>query len=153
MPHSAFFKHHDSQFRHNDNNSLRVEFGRLANRCGWTKANGRYQSFWRTCLYEEFRYHVFSIIDETESKLRNMQLLCQEFCNETPPSITACEKRLRKVHINLNDWIDAQRRGDEPHLFRTYNALKEYTQESEKIFPKSILKRVPVMKVFMRELA
>ncbi|KAF3491171.1 uncharacterized protein GIQ15_00688 [Arthroderma uncinatum] len=153
MPHSTYFEAHDPGFIHNDKNPLRVEFGRVANRRGWTKAKGNYQRQWKTCLIAELAYHVDNIVDGTGDKLENMQMLCREYCNEAPPSITACEKKLRKVHINLLDWIDAQRREATPHIFRTHNALKEYTQSTKKFIPKSVLKSVPVMKVFMRGLS
>ncbi|EEQ27410.1 hypothetical protein McanMca71_006317 [Microsporum canis] len=151
MPHSTFFSFHDPDFRHNDENSLKVEFGRLANRRGWTKKNGQYPRRWSQCIEQEFQYHVFCIIDEDGDKLSNMQLICQRYFNETPPSIRACEKILRKVHINLLDWLDARRCGDEPHVFRSYRELKAHTEENKRYFPKFLLDDVPVMKVFLRD--
>ncbi|EFQ97826.1 hypothetical protein MGYG_00862 [Nannizzia gypsea CBS 118893] len=150
MPHSSFFKKHDPEFVHNDSNTLQVEFGRLANRCGWTKKNKKYPRQWVKCLTEELKCYVYQIIDEDGDKLSNMRLLCERYANKTPSSIGACEKALRHVHINLVDWIDSQRYGEEPRRFRSYRDLENYTRENNRFFPKKILNDVPIMKVFLR---
>ncbi|KAK2750724.1 hypothetical protein FQN57_002797 [Myotisia sp. PD_48] len=153
MPHSTYFKEHDSKFKHNDSNTLEIEFERLATRKGWHK-KGQWSKFWRLCIAAEFKYHVYQIVDADLSKLEQMQRLCTEFGvtdAEKTRSIAACNKALNKIYINLFDWIDACRRGEAPHVFRTYKQLQQYTTEMEKIFPKKIIKRFPIMKVFMKD--
>lgn len=101
MPHSQYFQKRDPNFQHNDNNSLRIEFGRLANRQGWTKKNQKYPRQWEKCLREEFAYHVYQIVDEHGDKLSNLKLLCERYLNETPASIVACKKVRIPIHQDV----------------------------------------------------
>ncbi|GBF64345.1 hypothetical protein TMEN_7037 [Trichophyton mentagrophytes] len=89
---------------------------------------------------------------EHGDKLSNLRLLCERYLSETPASIKACKKALRRVHINLLDWIESQRRGDEPHVFRSENQLRHYTRKHKRYFPKKILDDIPIMKVFLRDI-
>ncbi|EGE03662.1 hypothetical protein TEQG_02693 [Trichophyton equinum CBS 127.97] len=152
MPHSQYFQKRDPNFQHNDSNALQIEFGHLANRQGWTKKNQKYPRQWEKCLREELAYHVYQIVDEHGDKLSNLRLLCERYLNETPASIKACKKALRRIHINLLDWIESQRRGDEPHVFRSEKQLRHYTRKHKRYFPKKILDDIPIMKVFLRDI-
>ncbi|KAG4431825.1 hypothetical protein IFR05_012687 [Cadophora sp. M221] len=78
----------------------------------------------------------------SENKLENWQRLCRDVGNEeVPESITKCKLALRKVWVNIFDFIEAVRQNKIPRRFPTEEALREYTISTDKIYPKKKAKK------------
>ncbi|MCJ1254184.1 hypothetical protein MMC24_001998 [Lignoscripta atroalba] len=131
--------------------TVEKEFNRLANIRGWIAGTKKYHQEHRRCLYSEFDTHVGMIV--VDDNLNSWQSLCLEVGVSTiPGSITQCKKALKKVHVNLVDLIDSRRRGLEVKSFPSYQALRTYTIEQNKFFPKARAKRDGVLKILLKEI-
>ncbi|RDW78022.1 hypothetical protein BP5796_05874 [Coleophoma crateriformis] len=76
-----------------------------------------------------------------EEKLENWQRLCLDLgiCDEIS-SITKCRKGLRRVWVNIYDFLDAKAKGDPVPRFGSQRALAEYTIKTRRIYPKKAAK-------------
>ncbi len=59
---------------------------------------------------------------------------------------------MKTFHVNIVDLIDCRRAGTAVHRFSSYRALRTYTQETNKVFPKAAAKRDGFLKVLLREI-
>ncbi|KAH8804402.1 hypothetical protein F5884DRAFT_680453 [Xylogone sp. PMI_703] len=77
-----------------------------------------------------------------ESKLANWQKLCRDLgMLEIPPSITKCRKAIKKVSVNICDFVDAINTGYPIRFFSSKNELARYTRETGKIYPRKHIKK------------
>lgn len=145
------------------------EFNRLSREMNWRRGSRKYRSELSKFLESEFAIHFGT--DAT--KLENWQALCLELKIQIPiRSIKQCRKvgiiprrlssssifscwicqALAKVHVNLVDLVDSRRTGKEVKQFASQKALREYTIETGKIFPKSAAKKDGFLKALLREI-
>ncbi|KAJ5154412.1 uncharacterized protein N7500_009851 [Penicillium coprophilum] len=125
------------------------EFHLLAREMNWKRGSRKYRSGLSKFLESEFAIHFGT--DAT--KLENWQALCLELKIQDPiQSITKCRKALAKVHVNLVDLIDSRRTGKQVKHFASQKALRKYTIETGKIFPKSAAKKDGFLKALLREI-
>lgn len=145
-----------------------AEFNRLANQMNWREGSKRYKRE-RSKFFES----EFGIQFGTDaSNLANWQALCLELEIKSPiQSISQCRKvcyiifffffifsfsklnifkALSKVHVNLVDIVDSRRTGKKVKFFASPKALRKYTIETEKIFPKSAAKKDGFLKALLR---
>ncbi|KAJ6605345.1 hypothetical protein DFH09DRAFT_1121168 [Mycena vulgaris] len=123
-------------FLHNPTAPLQQEFKLLAAQEGWEVGGSRYKKEWERCGQEEFSHH-FGCDDKRCVMMR---------VKEVPDSITQCRKVLRNdVWVNIYDLMDAKRTG-------LTLALRKYTRNTKKIFPKRAAKENPFLKVSLVEL-
>ncbi|KAJ5184207.1 hypothetical protein N7492_001823 [Penicillium capsulatum] len=129
-----------------------AEFNRLANQMNWREGSKRYKRE-RSKFFES----EFGIQFGTDaSNLANWQALCLELEIKSPiQSISQCRKlnifkALAKVHVNLVDIVDSRRTGKKVKFFASPKALRKYTIETEKIFPKSAAKKDGFLKSLLR---
>lgn len=61
-------------------------------------------------------------------------------------------KALKKTHVNIVDLIDCRRAGTAVRRFPTYGALRAYTVETGKVFPREAAKEEGFVKVLLREI-
>ncbi|KAL6236161.1 hypothetical protein BDW75DRAFT_207533 [Aspergillus navahoensis] len=143
----AFFSRFPG-FQPNPSLSATEEFSRLAHHMNWTVGSKRYRKELAKFASAEFvHYYVIG------NRLQNYRALCQELRIEGPfASITQCRKALAKVHVNLFDLIDSRRTGAIVRRFPNQAALKEYTQETRKIFPKQAAKADGFLKDLLRRI-
>ncbi|KAJ5921920.1 hypothetical protein N7516_009623 [Penicillium verrucosum] len=125
------------------------EFNHLSREMNWKRGSRKYRSELSKFLESEFAIHFGT--DAT--KLENWQALCLELkIQNSIQSIKQCRKALAKVHVNLVDLVDSRRTGKEVKHFASQNALRKYTIETGKIFPKSAAKKDGFLKALLREI-
>lgn len=141
------------------------EFDRLAYQMNWNQGSKKYKRERAKFLVSQFDAHFGT--DAT--KLENWQALCVEVKIQSPiESISQCrkvmttssifprynnaksEKALAKVHVNLVDLVDSRRTGKKVKHFPGPKALREYTIDTRKIFPKSAAKKDGFLKALLR---
>ncbi|KAJ5126092.1 hypothetical protein N7448_005402 [Penicillium atrosanguineum] len=123
------------------------EFNRLARQMKWKRGSKKYKHERSDFLASEFNIHYGS--DAT--KLENWQRLCIELdIGQAIGSITKCRKALAKVHVNLVDLVDTRRTGESVEHFPNVSALRKYTKETKKVFPKSAAKADGFLKALLR---
>ncbi|KAL4916351.1 hypothetical protein BDW62DRAFT_212065 [Aspergillus aurantiobrunneus] len=144
---AAFFSRFPG-FQPNPSLSATEEFSRLAHHMNWTTGSNRYKKELAKFASTEFAQHY-----DIGNKLQNYQALCQELQVEGSfTSVAQCRKALAKVHVNLFDLIDSRRTGATVQRFPNRAALKEYTKDTGKIFPKEAAKEDGFLKELLRRI-
>ncbi|KAJ5592214.1 hypothetical protein N7537_009118 [Penicillium hordei] len=130
------------------NSALAIaEFDRLACQMNWRQGSKKYNRERARFLASQFDAHFGT--DAT--KLENWQALCAEVKTQSPTkSISQCRKALAKTHVNLVDLVDSRRTGKNVKHFPSPKALREYTLNTRKIFPKSAAKKDGFLKALLR---
>lgn len=59
-------------------------------------------------------------------------------------------KALKKTHVNLVDLIDCRRAGTAVRRFPTFSALRNYTVNTDRVFPKEVAKEDGFLKALLR---
>ncbi|KAJ7473996.1 hypothetical protein FB451DRAFT_1035144 [Mycena latifolia] len=146
---SAYWTSHPD-FLHNATAPLQQEFKLLAAHEGWKAGGSRYKREWARCAREEFS-HYFG---RDDGLLSGWQAMCAMVrVNEVPDSITQCRKVLRNdVWVNICDLVDAERTGEPVIKHPSAVALRKYTRQTKKIFPKHAAKENRFLKVLLIEL-
>jgi len=73
-----------------------------------------------------------------DKSVRSWNRICRCLNMHSPPyNVRKCVHAIRKLHINLVDLIDSARIEQVVKRFRSKQALKAYTYEEEKFFPKN----------------
>ena len=67
-------------------------------------------------------------------------------------SIITSHQSLAKVHVNIIDLVDARRTGKPVKRFQSVAALRNYTWENDKIFPKAAAKADGFLKALLRHI-
>ncbi|PLB47849.1 hypothetical protein P170DRAFT_359792 [Aspergillus steynii IBT 23096] len=135
-------------FQPNPSLSASEEFSRLAHYRNWTTGSKRYRKELVKFASTEFGHYY-----DIGNKLQNYQALCQELRVEGPlTSVTQCRKALAKVHVNIFDLIDSRRTGAIVQKFPNNAALKKYTKDTQKIFPKQAAKADGFLKELLRRI-
>ncbi|KAI9835323.1 MAG: hypothetical protein M1819_002467 [Sarea resinae] len=117
--------------------SLEDEFKRLALQRNWVPGKKAFRKNRALCYSAEFATHYGS----DASKLETWQGLCREVqIKEIPASIKKCKKVLKSVNVNLVDLVNCRRTGAPVQLFPSRTALREYSMENDKIFPRKAAK-------------
>ncbi|KAI9040199.1 uncharacterized protein KD926_008523 [Aspergillus affinis] len=143
----AFFSRFPD-FQPNPCLSATEEFSRLAHHMNWTTGSKRYRKELAKFASTEFG-HFYDI----GNRLQNYRALCQELRVEGPlTSVTQCRKALAKVHVNIFDLIDSRRTGAIVQRFPNRAALKEYTKDTQKIYPKQAAKADGLLKELLRRI-
>ncbi|KAL8952342.1 MAG: hypothetical protein Q9222_001753 [Ikaeria aurantiellina] len=125
MVQSTFFDQYPD-FRQFLRRPIIVEYRRLAQKRGWGKDSQAFRIHRRECLQAEFELHFGSI--ERNGKLAGWQMLCQELgLTGNLSTVTQCKKKLKQIHVNILDMIDARREGRLVGRFPSQRALADYT--------------------------
>ncbi|KAJ7159692.1 hypothetical protein C8R46DRAFT_1108902 [Mycena filopes] len=136
-------------FVHNPAGQLQKEFKLLAKQCGWKADGAQYKREWARCGREEFTHHFGS----EENRLEGWQALCQTVgLEDIPTSITQCKKVLRTTWVNIVDLVNAKSTGQPVRRHASADALRTYTVNKKKIFPKKAAKGNPFLKVLLIEI-
>ncbi|CAL1699402.1 unnamed protein product [Somion occarium] len=53
-----------------------------------------------------------------------------------PNTVDECHKKVKQIHVNIVDLLEARRRGQEIRKFPSLAALRKYTKEEGKFFPR-----------------
>ncbi|KAK5127116.1 hypothetical protein LTR85_008476 [Meristemomyces frigidus] len=63
------------------------------------------------------------------------QLLCEHVGILPEPTIKECKEALKKIFLNIEDFVDARESGTEARKFATKQELRDYSISADKIFP------------------
>ncbi|KAJ6505546.1 hypothetical protein C8R45DRAFT_861220 [Mycena sanguinolenta] len=133
-------------FVHNPAAPLHQEFKLLAAQCGWNRREAQYKREWERCAREEFAHHF----GRDENRLAGWQAMCATVgVKEVPESIKQCKLLLRTTWINIFDLLDAKRTGRPVKKHASAKALREYTKQTGKIFPKKEAKSNQFLKAWL----
>ncbi|KAF3396045.1 hypothetical protein F1880_006643 [Penicillium rolfsii] len=113
----------------------------------WKKGSKKYRREWSLFLSSEFNFHYAS----HATKLENWQALCVELgIRHSIESISKCRKVLSNIHVNLVDLVNSRRTGQKVKHFPNVATLRNYTRDTNKIFPKSAAKEDGFLKALLR---
>ncbi|KAL9010363.1 MAG: hypothetical protein Q9173_004700 [Seirophora scorigena] len=150
MSQSSFFDQFPN-FRQRHDAPILDEFRRLAQRQGWKRRMWEFNVNRRECLQAEYEYHFGSI--EAGNKLAGWQGLCAELgLSGNIPSIVQCKKALKRVHVNILDFIDDRRAGRQIETFASAQALADYTNEHKRYFPLEDAKADSLIKILLKQI-
>ncbi|KAH0598160.1 hypothetical protein MHUMG1_04532 [Metarhizium humberi] len=139
-------------FDYEPTNEVWSEYRRLVKRYGWnTKSQEEKEAnaSFRIALVEQFG----SIYGTDENKLEALQRLCGKLgIDPIPTSITACKKAIKRIHVNIVDFVDSERTGEPVRKFGSVGKLAKYTWENGKVFPKKQAKRNSLLRFLLRRL-
>ncbi|EFW19781.1 hypothetical protein D8B26_007965 [Coccidioides posadasii str. Silveira] len=136
-------------FQPNPSASAIDEFARLARHMNWNLRSKVYRTEWARFSALEFAKHY----GVETSSLEKWQSLCRELDISKPTeSITKCKKALASVHVNIFDLIDSRRTGAPIPKFTNVRALRRYTKQSGKIFPREAAKQDGFLSALLREI-
>lgn len=125
-------------FERDDGASLTDEFNRLAISRNWKVEGKRYRKNRAACFASEFD-HLYRT---DGSKIAGWQRLCSDVgIAPCPSTITGCKKALKTVCVNIYDLVDARASGTEVKLFPSKAALRRYSIDENKIFPRKAAKK------------
>ncbi|KAL8749954.1 MAG: hypothetical protein Q9184_006604 [Pyrenodesmia sp. 2 TL-2023] len=152
MSQSSFFDRYPS-FHQDHRAPILDEFRRLANQQCWFKKQHvwKWEKHRKECLREEFMFHFGSI--EAGNKLAGWQGLCQELgVTGNISSIAKCKKALKRVHVNILDFIDDRRAGNNVETYRSAKALADHTKAHGRYFPKDSTTGESLMKILLKQI-
>ncbi|EFY94683.1 hypothetical protein X797_010620 [Metarhizium robertsii] len=137
-------------FDYEPTNEVWSEYRRLVKHYGWkTKSQKEKEAnaAFRIALVEQFG----SIYGTDENKLEALQRLCEKLgIDPIPTSITACKKAIKRIHVNIVDFVDSERTGEPVYKFGSVGKLAKYTWENGKVFPKKEAKRSNLLRFLLR---
>lgn len=59
---------------------------------------------------------------------------------------------MKRIHVNIVDFVDSERTGEPVHIFGSVGKLAKYTWENGKVFPKKGAKRSNLLRFLLRRL-
>ncbi|KAG8769067.1 hypothetical protein FRC12_005189 [Ceratobasidium sp. 428] len=69
-----------------------------------------------------------------------------------PGTVSACKKAIKKIKVNLVDLVDEPNTGVLVKRFKSLSALRNYSEEADKVFPRDDAKAGGILKHLLREL-
>ncbi|KAE9968564.1 hypothetical protein EG328_007497 [Venturia inaequalis] len=136
-------------FEYNDDRSLKSNFQRLAKSQGWEGKEYREQM--SRMMEGEFRRFY-----GRSTSLAGWKALSKDLGVEpAPASIDECKEELTKLFVNIWDFVDWKReaeagREDFDGHFATLDALRTYTKDTGKFYPKDEAKQDGYLWVLLR---
>ncbi|KAI1475179.1 hypothetical protein F4774DRAFT_414072 [Daldinia eschscholtzii] len=150
-PIEEFFAQYPN-FRHDETKPLWSQFRALCKRYKWGKDSleiNLARSNFRDAMISEFG----RIYGEDGASLASWQKLCRVLrINPIPDKLKDCREKVLAVHVNLVDLVDCQRTGKRVHIFPNLEALRSYTQSTEKYFPLNEAKAQGPLRYLLREI-
>jgi len=142
---TSFWTSFSPAFTRNPQIAYSVDFERLAAQRGWKPGGSKYREQWIRCCEEEFGAQY-----GREERLDGWKTLCADVgIRDVPNSITQCKKVLNRTWVNLVDLIECRANGSQVARHQSQNALRIYTKETRKIFPKAAAKRNGFLKALL----
>ncbi|KJA16359.1 hypothetical protein HYPSUDRAFT_193198 [Hypholoma sublateritium FD-334 SS-4] len=132
-PLAAFFNEYHG-FRYDPTESASSEFHRLCALKEWDRderEDSREQ--YRRALIQQFNLNYGTDVNALDS----WHLLCTYIgIDPVPDTVEECKMAVKSTHVNLVDLVDVFETNRRVEVFPTVQALSDYTQESEKYFPR-----------------
>ncbi|KAF4984462.1 hypothetical protein FZEAL_363 [Fusarium zealandicum] len=124
------------------------EFYRMCREYKWDSAIRKdAKDDFRTALVEQF----IAIYGTDENDLECWRLLCRTLGIGEPQTLQEAYDSVQAIHVNLVDLIESPRTGIPIKLFENLDALREYTSETGKIFPRQIARSAGLLQMLLRE--
>ncbi|GAO15884.1 uncharacterized protein UV8b_07771 [Ustilaginoidea virens] len=150
-PTDAFFARF-SQFDYDPAAEAWLEFERMVTSPTWSIYGVEVRAARRRLIAALVAQFDLAYGTREEDKLETLQTLCGKLSlSPVPETITACKKAVRRVHVNIIDFIDSQRTGRPVRAFKTEARLRRYTGDTEKFFPKDEAKERPLLRYLLRD--
>ncbi|KZP17202.1 hypothetical protein FIBSPDRAFT_973907 [Athelia psychrophila] len=122
-----------------------AEFARLAAQKRWNPRSKAWRRERIRCYSQEFE-----ALYGASDKLEGWVLLCAEVgAKEIPASKTQAKKILNRTWVNLVDLMECRATANPVFTHRSRNALRDYTIEEDKIFPKKAAKNNGFLSVLL----
>ncbi|KUL84351.1 hypothetical protein ZTR_06331 [Talaromyces verruculosus] len=131
-----------------DSASISVNFASLATHRKWKNGSKTYKRNWNKCVEMEFDKEYGT----NYTRLESWQNLCTEVGIERLPSITQCKKALSKVNVNIVDLMDCRKSGLKSRLFPSLSALRKYTKETGRLFPREKAKKEGFVRALLKHI-
>ncbi|KAL6903960.1 hypothetical protein GGI43DRAFT_399274 [Trichoderma evansii] len=138
------------QFEYDPQEESWPAYHRLVEFIGWktgSKQERKARENFRRALVGQFG----QLYGADENKLEVLQNLCAKIgISPVPSTITACKKAIKKVHVNIVDFVDSERTGEPVPTFGSLKQFREYTKENSKVFPKKEAKNNGLLRYLLR---
>ncbi|KAK1764036.1 hypothetical protein QBC33DRAFT_596391 [Phialemonium atrogriseum] len=116
-----------------------TSYSRLQRHMGWRRESEGSGEAWHQ--YQRALEEEVKVWFGKEDDLNSWHTLCGTIgIKQLPPTIAACRSVVRNTHVNIVDLIEWGRRGSGERgvrVFRSQEALWEYTTKERKVFPQS----------------
>jgi hypothetical protein len=167
-PIDEFFSQY-SGFKHKRNAPYWTEFGRLCRHFKWDRRElNEAKAEFKAAMVEQFN----TTFGTDEKNLESWQRLCRTLGVGVPntlkesrqvcyPSYCAtCSalvgadmlQRVQRTHVNLVDLTESPHTGEKAEIFPTVEALREYTLETRKFFPRNEAHAGGLLKTLLRQI-
>jgi len=142
---TSFWGSFSPAFTRNPQITYSDDFKLLAAQRGWKPGGSTYRKQWIRCCEEEFRAQYGH-----DGRLEGWRTLCADVgIRDIPNSATQCKKVLNRTWVNLVDLIECRANGTQVAQHRSQRALRMYTKETGKIFPKVAAKQNGFLKALL----
>ncbi|THH29410.1 hypothetical protein EUX98_g4783 [Antrodiella citrinella] len=144
----AFFARHAS-FNYDPTQPIMQEFRRMT--AGWGQKR-RQKQMWnlRDAIAEQFNAY-YGVDVNSDRAWREICAVLQIY--PVPESMTKRKKAVKRLHVNIYDYIEAKRLGEPVKKFKSVGALAGYSYAEEKIFPLAHAKAGGLLKYLLKELS
>ncbi|KAJ7590317.1 hypothetical protein C8J56DRAFT_826245 [Mycena floridula] len=136
-------------------NDILSAFEQLSIQQGLSSSRNSYQRRKLKFIARQVQAGFAQHFGSDEHSLEAWQQLCTTVgvpSSESFSSIKECKKALQPRFVNLIDLVDAVNAGRQVAkklVFSSRNRLAEYIRETEKVFPKKLAKKNPMMRAFL----
>ncbi|RMZ89912.1 hypothetical protein DV736_g2849, partial [Chaetothyriales sp. CBS 134916] len=128
------------------------EFNRMCGEFDWTSDDYEMRVArreFKSAMVEQFN----AVYGTSEEDLSAWENICRILNIDPPPtSLKGCRAVVRRTHVNLVDLVDYSRTGEAVQVFPTVAALRDYTKETKKFFPKEDAKSGGLLRFLLREI-
>ncbi|KPM37775.1 hypothetical protein AK830_g8804 [Neonectria ditissima] len=139
------------RFRYKRDAHFWDEFYRMCGQFKWkgddTKRKRAKDDF-RAAMVEQFN----SAFGTDEKDLESWQRLCRILGVGVPDTLKECRQRVQRTHVNLVDLTESPTTGNKVEIFPSVEALRSYTIETGKIFPRNEAHAGGLLKTLLRQI-
>ncbi|KAH7170308.1 hypothetical protein EDB81DRAFT_160457 [Dactylonectria macrodidyma] len=147
-PMDEFFARYPN-FQYKRDASFWAEFHRLSKQSKWKKDQRReHVADFKTAITHQFN----NTFGTDETSLESWQKLCRILGVGVPNTLKESRLRVQRTHVNLVDLVESPQTGKKAKLFPTVEALREYTLEERKVFPREEAHAGGLLKMLLRQI-
>ncbi|KAH6998742.1 hypothetical protein BKA56DRAFT_665297 [Ilyonectria sp. MPI-CAGE-AT-0026] len=147
-PIDEFFSQY-SGFKHKRNAPYWTEFGRLCRHFKWDRRElNEVKAEFKAAMVEQFN----TTFGTDEKNLESWQRLCRTLGVGVPNTLKESRQRVQRTHVNLVDLTESPHTGEKAEIFSTVEALREYTLETRKFFPRNEAHAGGLLKTLLRQI-
>ncbi|KAH7162403.1 hypothetical protein B0J13DRAFT_9682 [Dactylonectria estremocensis] len=147
-PMSEFFSRYPG-FRYRRDAPFWAEFRRMSKHYKWNNYQRReHVEDFKTAMTKQFN----NTFGTDEESLDAWQELCRTIGIGVPNTLKEARLRVQRTHVNLVDLVESPTTGQKAKIFPTVEALRKYTIDEKKIFPRDEAYAGGLLKTLLRQI-